>query len=89
MTTSSLTLNKFILLNPLNPEDFSCTYEEMIEALEEFGVKTLLSHNTLGETTVYAVSATKETLVSMCEQVELPGVVLEYTAVYDQMVSMS
>lgn len=84
MTTSSLTLNRFILLNPLNPDDFSCTYAEMIEALEEFGVKTLMSHDTLGNTSVYAVSGNKDTLINMCEQVELPGIVLEYTAVYDQ-----
>lgn len=82
-------MTKFILLNPLNPDDFSCTYDEMIEALEEFGVKTLLSHDTLGNTTVYAVSGSKDTLLNMCETVELPGIVLEYTAVYDQMVSMS
>jgi hypothetical protein len=82
-------MTKFILLNALNPDDFSCTYNEMIEALEEFGVQTLMSCDTLGNPVVYGVSNNKDTLISMCEQVELPGIVLEYTAVYDQMVSAS
>lgn len=77
-------MNKFILLNPLNPDDFSCTYDQMIEALAEFGVQTLTSTDTLGNTTVYAVSNNKQTLLNMTETVELPGIVLEYTAVYDQ-----
>jgi hypothetical protein len=76
--------NRYILLNALNPDDFSCTYEEMLEALAEFGVETLVSTDTLGNTTVYAVSNSADTLTSMCEQVELPGIVLEYIAVYDQ-----
>jgi hypothetical protein len=75
---------RYILLNALNPDDFSCTYNEMIEALEEFGVQTLFSSDTVGNTTAYATARSKETLVSMCEQVELPGIILEYTAVYDQ-----
>jgi len=76
--------NRYILLNPLDPDDFSCTYDEMLEALAEFGVETLVSSDTLGNTTVYAVSNSADTLTCMCEQVELPGIVLEYTAVYDQ-----
>lgn len=75
---------RYILLNALNPDDFSCTYNEMIEALEEFGVQTLFSTDTLGNTTAYATAKNKETLIQMCEQVELPGIVIEYTAVYDQ-----
>jgi hypothetical protein len=76
--------NRYILLNALNPDDFSCTHEEMIEALHEFGVQTLLSHDTVGNEVVYAVSNNKQTLLNMTETVELPGIVLEYTAVYDQ-----
>ena len=75
---------RYILLNALNPDDFSCTWDEMIEASEEFGVQTLFSTDTLGNRTAYATAKNKEALVSMCEQVELPGIVLEYTAVYDQ-----
>jgi len=68
----------------LNPEDFQCTYDEMLEALAEFGVQVLASSNTLGNTVVYAVSDSADTLTSMCEQVELPGVIVEYTSIYDQ-----
>jgi hypothetical protein len=81
-------MNKFILLNALNPDDFSCTYDEMIEALAEFGVQTLVSSDTLGNSVVYAVSNNKQTLLNMTETVELPGIVLEYTAVYDQAVTL-
>ncbi len=76
--------NRFLLLNPLNPEDFQCTYDEMLEALAEFGVQVLASSNTLGNTVVYAVSDSADTLTGMCEQVELPGVIIEYTSIYDQ-----
>jgi hypothetical protein len=77
---------RYILLNALNPDDFSCTYNEMIEALGEFGVQTLISTDTVGNTTVYAVANSVGTLISMTEQVELPGIILEYTAVYDQVI---
>lgn len=75
---------KFILLNPLNPDDFECTYEEMLEALAEFGAQILVSSDTLGNTVVYAVSDNIDVLSNMCETVDLPGTILEYTAVYDQ-----
>ena len=76
---------KYILLNALSPEDFGLdTTEEIVEALEEFGCKHLYSHSTTGQTTVYAVANDPDVLVRMCETVELPGTVLEYTAVFDQ-----
>lgn len=78
-------MNKFILLNPLNKQDFIIeTDEELIEAIQEFGCGVLMSHDTVGNTVYYATAPNKEAIIRMCETVELPGVVLEYNAVYDQ-----
>lgn len=78
-------MSKYILLTPFVPEFFGIeTYEELSEAVDEFGCSLLLSHFPNGDTCYFAVSATKDALISMCETVDLPGIVLEYTAVYDQ-----
>ena len=83
-------MNKFILLNALTKQDFVIdTDEEMIESIKEFGCDVLMSHDVAGQTTYYAVAKTKEALINMCETVEMPGIVLEYTAVYDQYVEAS
>lgn len=78
-------MNKFILLSPFTLEQFLLeTYEELSEAVAEFGCSVLISHFPNGDTCYFAVSATKDALIRMCETVDLPGIVLEYTAVYDQ-----
>jgi hypothetical protein len=78
---------KYILLTPLIPDMFGMnTYDEITEALEEFGCGSLISIDPLGNTVMFAISATQNALTNMTEQVELPGIVLEYTAVYDQAV---
>ena len=76
---------KYILLTPLVPEFFGINdHEELTEAVAEFGCNLLLSHFPNGDYCAFAVSSTKDALIRMCETVELPGIVLEYTAVYDQ-----
>lgn len=76
---------KYILLNAMTPEDFGLDNPtDLIEAVEEFGCKVLKSHDTTGQTTYYAISDTPEAMINMTETVELPGIVLEYTAVFDQ-----
>ena len=78
---------KYLLLTPLIPSMFGMkTYDEITESLEEFGLSTLQSVDPLGNIVYFAVSNTKEAMTSMTEQVELPGIVIEYTAVYDQAV---
>lgn len=80
---------KFILLTPLTPEYFAIeNHEELLEAVNEFGCDLLLSNFPSGDYCAFATATTKQALISMCEQVELPGIVLEYTAIYDQMVSI-
>lgn len=77
-------MSKFILLSALSTDYFGMeTYEELKESLEEFGCSYLISHQPNGEVRYYAVANTKEAIERMCEAVELPGVVLEYTAIYD------
>lgn len=77
-------MSKFLLLNPLCADDFSCTTEEMLEALEEFGCKYITSLDTKGQVRYYATASTKEALEQMCTNVELDGSVIEYSTVYDQ-----
>lgn len=77
-------MTKFLLLNPLNSDDFTCTTEEMIEAIEEFGCKTITSLDTQGQVRYYVIADTKEALLQMCENVSLDGSIIEYSAIYDQ-----
>lgn len=77
---------KYLLLNPLRPDDFACTLEEMIEAVHEFGCKVITSLNTKGQTMVYAVADNKEIIENMVNTVELDGSIVEYTAIYDQFI---
>lgn len=78
-------MSRFLLLTPLIPSMFAMeTYEEIQEALEEFGCSTLVSHDPLGNTVMFAISDTQKAMTNMTAQVELPGIVVEYTAVYDQ-----
>lgn len=76
--------SKFLLLCPLNADDFTCTTDEMIEAVEEFGCKAISSLNTHGQVMYYATASSKEAILQMCEAVSLNGAVVEYSAVYDQ-----
>lgn len=78
-------MSKFLLLTPLIPSMFGMeTYPELVESLEEFGCKTLISHDPLGNTVMFAYAHNKDTLINMTTTVEMPGIVIEYTAVYDQ-----
>ncbi len=77
-------MSKFLLLNPLDPEKFGCTVEEAIEALEEFGCQAINSLDFEGQVKYYAIAKSKESLLRMCESVELDGSIIEYTAIYDQ-----
>lgn len=78
-------MSKYILLTPFIPEFFGLeTHDELLEAVNEFGCNLLLSHFPNGDTSYFTVSNSKDALIRMCETVDLPGIVLEYSAVYDQ-----
>ena len=79
-------MSKFLLLNPLDSDNFGCTVEEMLESLEEFGLTYISSLDTKGQVKYYAVSTSKEAMESMCTNVQLDGSVIEFTAVYDQQI---
>ena len=76
---------KFILLNPLDCKSLVVnTPEEIIEALEEFGCKAVFSYsNTHDETFIYASADTKEAIEAMVDSVDLDGIIVEYTGVFD------
>ena len=77
---------RYLLLNPLKGRDFGCTTGEVIEAVQEFGCKIVMSPDITGETLLYAVSDNKSVLENMVNEVELNGIIIEYTAIYDQIV---
>lgn len=78
-------MSKYILLTPLIPDFFGIqNHDELLEAVNEFGCNLLLSHFPNGDYCAFATATTKEALIRMCETVELPGIVLEYSAIYDQ-----
>ena len=78
-------MSKYILLTPLVPDFFGLeSHDELLEAVNEFGCSLLLSHFPNGDYVSFAICATKEALIRMCETVDLPGIVLEYSSVYDQ-----
>ena len=78
-------MSRFLLLTPLIPSMFGMdTYAEITESLDEFGCSTLTSMDPLGNTVMFATAKTSVALTNMTESVELPGIVIEYTAVYEQ-----
>ena len=77
---------RYLLLNPLKGRDFGCTTAEVIESVQEFGCKVIMSPDTTGETLIYAVSDNRSVLENMVNEVELNGIIIEYTAIYDQIV---
>lgn len=77
-------MHKYLLLNPLVADNFSCSVNEMLEALEEFGCKYITSLDTKGQVMYYATANSKEALEQMCTNVELDGSIIEYTCIYDQ-----
>lgn len=83
-------MSRFLLLTPLIPSMFGMnTYNELIESLHEFGCGYLQSMDPLGNVVYFATASNKDVMIRMTETVEMPGIVIEYTAVYDQMVSVS
>jgi hypothetical protein len=80
---------RFLLLNPINPiHDMGITVAEFKEALTEFGCESMLTHSTNGNTVYYIIAPSKAALSNLCTATELPGIAVEYTAVYDQFVEV-
>jgi len=80
---------RYLLLNPLTPNHLRLnTFDEIEAALDEFGCGMLLSMDTEGYIVAFAVSNTIEALEQMVSAVDLDGTMIEYTAIYDQMVRL-
>ena len=84
--------HKFILLNAVIPQDFSCSLAEMVEAAEEFGCHVLMSEGlrdpgsvTMSQMYYFFTGPTKEALEQMVTATQLTGVVVETQGVYDQL----
>jgi len=80
-------MTKYLLLTPLIPKYFSIdTFEEIKEALAEFGCQYIISKDPMGDNILFATAKSLKIIVNMVEIVNLPGVVVECTSVYDQFV---
>jgi hypothetical protein len=80
-------MTKYLLLNPMSPDMFGLeTFDELIDALDEFACGYIYSKDLLGNDLMFATSKSLKTITNMVETVEIPGVVVEYTAIYDQFV---
>jgi hypothetical protein len=78
---------KYLLLNPLTLKDFAGginTLNELREALNEFGCNFIIAPIQDGSTKLYITAPTKEALGNLCTSVNLDGIAVEYTWLYDQ-----
>lgn len=79
-------LSDFILLSPLAPSLFGYDDGEvsrMVEELEDLGIGTLMV-DTGRELVLYARCHSKDTLEKLCTVYDIGGILVESTAVYDQ-----
>jgi hypothetical protein len=81
---------KFLLLTPLTPSLFDDDDENttrMVLEMEERGIKIMVA-DTGRELLFYGYAAKKEILDDLCTEFNISGLCVEYTAVYDQMISL-
>ena len=74
----------YMLLTPLNEDNIGTSTEEILESLEEFGCKGVISVDHSGVFNVFATAKTLETLENLCNTVDLEGSVVNYNEIYDQ-----
>ena len=80
-------MSKYLLLNPLTPAQFGMdSWDQLYDALQEFGCQALMSSNVDGYPVAFAYTSTKAALEQMCTIVDLDGTMVEYTATYDQLI---
>ena len=80
---------KYLLLNPLTPNQFGMdSWDSLYDSLAEFGCNALMSADVEGRPVAFAYTDTKAALEQMCTIVDLDGTMVEYTATYDQLVSI-
>ena len=78
---------KYILLNAVKPADFKLnTIEELQEAAAEFACGILTSTGTNNAAQFFFTAKDKRSLEIMCDTVDLPGVVVEVSAVFDNVI---
>ena len=78
----------FILLSPLAPSLFGYDDGEvsrMVSELEDLGISTLMV-DTGRELSLYARCGSKDTLEKLCTVYDIGGILVESTAIYDQVV---
>lgn len=80
---------RFLLLNPLTLADFEggiTTFDELTEALQEFGCSYVSSMALDGFSRIYITAPTKEALGNLCTSLDLAGDAVEYQHIYNQVI---
>ena len=84
-------MTRFLLLNALIPQDFGITIDELREAAQEFGCDIVASEGlrdigSIPATQAYyfLTASTKEAMEAMVTSVDLSGIMVEYSTIYDQ-----
>ena len=86
--TTTVNKKDFILLSPLAPSLFGYDDGEvsrMVTELEDLGISTLMV-DTGRELLLYARCGSKDTLEKLCTVYDIGGILVETTAIYDQVV---
>jgi len=79
----------YMLLTPLNEDNVGTSTEEILESLEEFACKGVISMDHTGVHNVFATAKTLEAIENLCNTVDIDGCVVKYTEVYEQEVTES
>ena len=74
----------YMLLTPLNEDNVGTSTEEILESLEEFGCKSVISVDQAGVFNVFAIAEDLSTIENLCNTVDLEGCVVNFNEVYDQ-----
>jgi len=79
-------MKKYMLLTPLKGSMFGVTTQQLIRTLKEnsCGHEVVLMHD--DTSVVYATASSPEILGEFCSLNDVPGLVIEYTGVYDQVI---
>ena len=81
-------MKRYLLLQPLNPYSLRIKLSELKASIRTSGCDYLLATDAKGHPVVYVIANTPEKLSEFVTEYDIEGVVVEYTGVYDQVVTL-
>ena len=79
-------MTKFLLLTPLQGKHFGISQKSLIEALHQEHCGCITGVDNRGDTVLYATAKSIAVMEAMCTKNEIPGSIIEYTSIYDQII---